>query len=1057
VEDQAPAWKGRLMNRRLLSAAFGATMIVAAVIPATTMARTPQSAQVATRVAVPTIDHRLHAGMLADKVGNVMLELTALPVVVRAANARAAGTPLTASQEASARRALKSTQNALRKSIGAAGGRVLGQYQDAYNGIKVRVNLRQVGKLAKLPGVKAVHAIQMFSHDNTIGIPYIGGPATWGATGFTGNGVKIAIIDTGLDYYHADFGGSGNPADYTAADPTTLADGGFPTTKVAGGYDFAGDGYDANGEDGSVTPTPDPDPLDCGPADDGDGHGTHVAGTAAGQGVLANGSTYTGPYNSSTISANTWKVGPGVAPKATLYSFKVFGCLGSTDLTVDAINAAVAAHVDVINMSLGAPLGEPSPDEPSSVASDNAVKAGIVVIASAGNSGHNAYVHGSPAAATGVISAAALDALPTFPAAIVSLTSGDIPAIDMNDAPLPVTGTIDAITASSSTLKLGCAAADYIGFTAGDIAVIQRGVCAFVDKGALAQAAGAKAVIVVNRDDTDPGALPAFLGASPSFFTIPMIGTDKTPKADLIAAEGQSATLKPGGIIANPTYKNIADFSSGGPREGDSALKPDISAPGVSISSAFVGSGTGAQTLSGTSMAAPMTTGVAALVVQAHPTWSPTRIKAAMMNTAGASSGLIVDYDPRLNGSGVVRPRRAVDTVALAIVGWGEASLSYGYDPATGSLSETKTFTITNTSGSPITYSLTNHFVGDDLGATVLITPNRVRVPAHGNRVIHVRIQMSRAAMADLPGADALPTEAVLVVEGAITAIPTRGGTGRYPLRVPYLVVPRSLSSVAAGPASGFTVAGGVANGTIKLNNSGLHSGNADVYSWGLVDPNDGLREVDIRAVGVQSLPGAFGGLPDSDRLLGFAVNTYGRWTSAANNEVDVLVDTNRDGTPDFVVIAADSGLVLAGSPNGQVLGIVVDLSTGGLVDIWTVSAPTNGSTIVVFAAASDFGLTASSGPFDYAVDTFSLEGFGDDSTSGLAGFDAFHPALSQGDFIGLDRGDRVNLPVSVDLARFAAAPAFGWMVVTMDDRNGGAQADLVSVAGVGSKILNRR
>ena len=231
--------------------------------------------------------------------------------------------------------------------------------------------------------------------------------------------MKVAIIDTGLDYYHADFGGSGDPTDYTNADPTTLADGGFPTAKVAGGYDFAGDGYDATGENGSVTPVPDPDPLDCGPAGGGDGHGTHVAGTAAGEGVLADGSTFTGPYNASTIAGHSWKVGPGVAPQATLYSFKVFGCQGSTDLTVDAINAAVAAGVDVINMSLGSPLGEPSPDDPSSVASDNAVKAGVVVIASAGNSGPNAYVHGSPAAATGVISAAALDALPTFPAAIV--------------------------------------------------------------------------------------------------------------------------------------------------------------------------------------------------------------------------------------------------------------------------------------------------------------------------------------------------------------------------------------------------------------------------------------------------------------------------------------------------------------------------------------------------------------------------------------------------------------------------------------------------------------
>lgn len=1040
------------MNRRLLTAAFGAALIVAAAIPAATSAQSPQTAQRATRVPFGSVDVRLHPGMLADKVGNVMLELAGTPVIVRQADARAAGTSLSTAQRTSVRRALTAIQNGLRRSIAALGGRILGQYQDAYNGIKVRVNLRQVSRLAALPGVKAVHALQIFTMDNTNSVPYIGAPLVWQDYGYTGLGVKIAVIDSGIDYYHADFGGSGKASDYAAADPTTLADGGFPTAKVAGGFDFAGDGYDATGDNGSPIPAPDPDPLDCGPAKGGIGHGTHVSATAAGEGVLADGSTFTGPYNASTISSHSWKVGPGVAPQATLYAYKVFGCQGSTDLTVDAINAAVAAGVDVINMSLGSPLGEPSPDDPSSVASDNAVKAGVVVVASAGNSGHNAYVHGSPAAATGVISAAALDALPSFPGAIVSLASGDIPAIDMNAAPLPLTGKIDAITDTSTTLKLGCSAADYAGVAAGAIVVVKRGVCPFVQKGNLAQAAGAGAIIVVNRDDTAPGALPTFIGASPSEFTIPMIGTDKTAQAALIAAEGQSATLKPAGLIANPTYQNTADFSSGGPREGDSNLKPDVAAPGVSISSAFVGSGTEAQTLSGTSMAAPHTTGVAALVVQAHPNWSPTRIKAAIMNTAGADSSIILGYDPRLDGSGVVQPRRAVDTVAFATTGWAQASLSYGYDPRVGGLTDTESIHITNTSNKSITYKLASAFVGDSHGATVAIWPSTVKVKAHSSRDVNVTIHMSRAAMAALPGADAIPTQAVLVVEGAVTATPTVGGTGRYPLRVPFLVVPRSLSSVTAGDAGHFSVTNGLLVGSVKLRNSGLHSGNADVFAWGYANPKHGLRETDIRAVGVQALPGSFGGLPATDRLLGFAVNTYGRWTQAANNEIDVLVDTNNDGKPDFVVIAADGGLVLTGSTNGQTLAFVVDLTTGGLVDIWTVSAPVNGSTIVIYAAASDFSLNDTSPPFGYSVDAFSLEGFGNDSTSGTATFDPFHPALSQGDFATLAHGAHINLPISVDLANFAAAPALGWMIVTMDDRNGGRQADLVSVAGAGDE-----
>lgn len=1031
------------MNRRFLTAAFGAALLIAAALPAGAMARDPQRA---TQVPMGSVDVGLHAGMLADKVGNVMVELTGTPVVVRQANAIAAGSALTASQRTSFRKSLKATQDSLRSKIAATGGRILGQYQDAYNGIKVRVNLGQVSKLAKLPGVKAVHAIQAFTISNVRAVPYVGAPQVWQDYGYTGKGVKVAVIDTGVDYYHADFGGSGNPADYAAADPTTLADGGFPTAKVAGGYDFAGDAYDATGDEGSPTPVPDPDPLDCSSANGGSGHGTHTSGTAVGQGVLSDGSTYTGPYNASTIGSHTWNVGPGVAPEATLYLYKVFGCKGATDLTVDAINRAVADGVDVISMSLGGALGFPSPDDPSSVATDNAVKAGVVVVAAAGNSGPNAYVHDAPAAATGAIAAAALDALPTFPAAIVSLASGDIPAIDQNDATLPLTGTLDAITDTPTTLKLGCSPDDFAGIAAGAVVVVQRGVCAFVDKGKNAQGAGASAIIVVNRDDTAAGALPTFIGAVPSEFTIPMIGTDKTAKAALIAADGQSVTLKPAGIIANPTYQHTADFSSGGPREGDSNLKPDITAPGVSISSAFVGSGDQAQTLSGTSMATPMTSGVAALIIQAHPSWSPTRVKAAIMNTASADPSLILGYDPRLDGSGVIQPRRAVDTVALATTGWAQSSLSFGYDPRAGGLTDTQKIHITNLSNHAITYKLSSAFVGDSLGSSVRISPTTVKVNAHSSRDVKVTISLSRAAMAALPGADAIPTEAVNAIEGAVTATPTVGGPGRYSLRVPFLVVPRSLSNVSAGKVASYDVAGGIASGSIKLKNSGLHSGNADVYAWGYVDPYDGIKEADLRAVGVQSLPGAFGGLPDSDRLIGFAVNTYGRWTDAANNEIDVLVDTDRDGTPDFLVIAADSGLILTGAVNGQTLAFVVDLTSGALVDIWTVSAPVNGSTMVIFAAASDFGLADGSGAFDYAVDALSIEGFGTDSTSGTASFDPYHSAVSQGDFVGLDRGDHVALPVSIDLAQYDDAPALGWMVVTMDDRNGGAQADLVSV-----------
>ena len=115
-------------------------------------------------------------------------------------------------------------------------------------------------------------------------------------------------------------------------------------------------------------PQPDPNPLDC------YGHGSHTAGTAAGFGVLNDGTTYTGPYNAHTISSHDWNVAPGVAPKADIYAYRVFGCAGSSSVVDLAINQAVADGMDVISMSLGSTFG--GTDDPTTVAAQNAVNGG---------------------------------------------------------------------------------------------------------------------------------------------------------------------------------------------------------------------------------------------------------------------------------------------------------------------------------------------------------------------------------------------------------------------------------------------------------------------------------------------------------------------------------------------------------------------------------------------------------------------------------------------------------------------------------------------------------
>src|SRR5215471_6153251 len=204
----------------------------------------------------------------------------------------AAGRKLTRSEKDSVKAQRKSEQDAIRPQIGAAGGKVLGTFQSAVNGIKVQIPRNKVGALAQIPGVVDVKGVSRYRLANVIGVPRTQAPAVWaGIPGFRGEGVKVAIIDNGLDYTHADFGGPGTPAAYLAE----FANSTLPSNplwfgplapKVKGGIDLAGNDY--NADDPASVPQPDPNPIPC------ESHGTHVAGTAAGFGVKdADGTTYT--------------------------------------------------------------------------------------------------------------------------------------------------------------------------------------------------------------------------------------------------------------------------------------------------------------------------------------------------------------------------------------------------------------------------------------------------------------------------------------------------------------------------------------------------------------------------------------------------------------------------------------------------------------------------------------------------------------------------------------------------------------------------------------------
>ena len=976
---------------------------------------------------------------------NVMVEMADQPVAALAGDAEDNGTPATKADKDGWRSTIKANQTPVVNAVRSHGGVIVGQVQDAYNGVHIHVAASAVASIAALPGVVGVHLVPTYKPLLAQSVPYVGAPQAWTTTSGTGAGVKVAVIDTGVDFYHADFGGSGSVADYTyglahsTVAPATNADGttvAFPSAKIPVGYDFVGDAYDASATAGSpaTVPHPDGNPLDC------NSHGTHTASTVAGLGTLASGATYAGPYDPSIYGTTDFQIGPGVAPGATLFIYKVFGCEGSTDVVVEAINKAVQDGADVISMSLGSDFG--TSDTPDAVAAENASRAGVVVVVSSGNAGPSAYMTGTPASASRAISVAALDSNATFPGATIALASGNLSALNANNGPLPVTGRLNVLV-SDGSLSLGCAAADYAGVSPGDIVVAVRGVCARVDRAKLGQAAGAAAVIMINNT----ASLPPFEGPIPGV-TIPFLGVGSGDAAALIAANGATITISAAGTFANPAYKQVADFSSWGPRYGDSALKPEVTAPGVSVVAAGMGTGNDVLVNSGTSMAAPHVSGVAALVVAAHPTWRVNDVKAAILSTADASSAKIVDYDPVGAGSGVVQAQKATTTTAFALTRDHLDTLSFDYQPLGGAYSAVKSFTINNKGNKAITYNLAASFVGSASGARISVVPSKITVPAHQWRDVSVRISLSASAVAALPTADTfggVGPGAVLTVRGAVTATPTASAAGVYQLRVPFLLVPRGTSNVVAGPPAPYKLVGGLATSSVSLKNKAIHSGSADVYAWGLSDKDHTKGIASVRAVGVQSQPAEFCGAAEGDACLVFAINTWHKASNPAAAEYDIAIDINADGNPEYIVVGVDLGAVTTGEFNGIAASFTFDIS-GNLIDAFYADAPMNGTVIELPVIASEIGLSAASPVFAYSITSVDLTTGAIDAVPGTAKFNAFSPSVSNGQFVSLAAGASATLPISVDPALQATTPALGWMIVSLDDANGAAQAALIPV-----------
>jgi len=433
--------------------------------------------------------------------------------------------------------------------------------------------------------------------------------------------------------------------------------------------------------------------LASGPIDDGeirsardvDGHGTHTATTAAGNRVKA-----------SIFGAFIGRV-EGVAPRARVAVYKACwlrpgdqrASCNTSDLA-NAIDAAVADGVDIINYSVGSSLLRvTAPDDLALMA---ATKAGVLAVVAAGNEGPNLGTIGSPAGGPWVITAAASSrdgetSIEAFEVTSPPVIAGKYAVKEANFTPALVDrGPIndDLVLAddgddtlddgSAGTSSDACEPLTNTADVADNIALIQRGGCDFDTKVANAADAGATAALIYNIAG-DPIVMNGVSGLS----DIPalMIGQ---ADANLILAELDAGSLvtvvldKELLLTQSENGNVMASFSARGPGPAPDILKPDVSAPGVNILAGFTPDAANAMPgesfayLSGTSMSTPHVAGVAALLLQANPHWSPAVIKSALMTTAhqsltasdGETAAIPFDY-----GAGHIVPNDAVDPVLV--------------------------------------------------------------------------------------------------------------------------------------------------------------------------------------------------------------------------------------------------------------------------------------------------------------------------------------------------------------------------------------------------------
>ncbi len=859
---------------------------------------------------------------------------------------------------------------------------VLYRLQRVFNGVVVRVSETQAALLRALPGVRAVHPLPVLEPGMVSSAPLIGAPQAW-RTQLTGVGVRIGIIDTGVDYLHKAFGGSGTYAGHSFDDEVVPW-----TPKIVGGWDFVGDAYN-----GTNAARPDGDPMDC------YGHGTHVAGIAAGYGVTATGETYGGPWGAG-VDLNAFAVGPGVAPQAQVYALKVFGCTGSTGYAPAALEWALDPNrdgdftdrLDVVNLSLGSPFGDG--DGVYATIANNAARAGMIIVASAGNSGDTLFITGSPATTDRVISVGNSVDSTSF-MSDVEITgppsvAGRYPATEAAFGPnMARDGGRTGPLAYPLGNPKGCSA--YTGSAAagltGSIALVDRGDCTFASKVRNAQNAGAQGVLVVNNVAGDPIVMGAS-DADAQGITIPSmmvsLADGQTFKAALgasavtavlsAARRGQVRLVSPGAT------DTMASSSSRGPRLEDLALKPDLTAPGTTIFAPEARSGWAGRSLSGTSMAAPHVAGAMALLRQLHPDWSAEELKALVMNTASPD----VWVNPGQSGPRHGAARAGAGRLDLAAAAEGEVLAFLEAPPAPGRVGvsfaspevvvhyrDRRTVRVVNKGAAPVDLTVRYEASVDQPGVEITPLPSTLHVAANGSTTLDVVLEANAATMDNRRGEDLSPSQAgaarawLAEESGYLVLTPTRGAI----VRLPVYAAPRRRATLLARQAA-LAPSAGVSTVSLDLAGQDLAGGNhpdaaVTALEWQYQAPGGGAVGAGI----VTDYPDR----PLAQALVAFGVALSSGWTTPHLVSVSVDIDTNGDSRADWLLQATD--VARAQNPNNDPVDVFVSRLcrvgsatscaatfplNGASADQWD-TAPFLSDVMVLYARVADLQLSAGS------------------------------------------------------------------------------------------------